>query len=130
MALENLVDKWHTGKPEFVEFQDPTDTRGARVVVDLTVVEGPLKGERARYWGNLKGGARPITEKQLTAMGWTGRSIKTGAGIGRNNVRFLVKNESFNGKVFTKVVAVTAAKKFDDAPAYDNSDAPTPDCPF
>lgn len=129
MALSDLVGKWHTGSGEFVEFQDPTDTKGAQVVVDITVAEGPLKGERIRWWGSLKGGARAITEKQLTALGWTGRSIKTGAGIGKTKVRFLVEDSTWNGKTRTKVAAIVAAKKFDDAPANDNSQ-PDADLPF
>lgn len=122
-----LVGKWSTGKPEFVEYVEPTDTRGAQVVIDLTVCEGPNAGLRARWWGALRGGARPITEKQLTAMGWTGSNIKRAAGVGSKNVRFLVENQTWNGVTRAKVVAITAAKNFDNT---DGDQAPPEDLPF
>ena len=135
--IRALIGGWHTGVAEFLEFvepQDPTPDRpkgkAASVKCRISVVEGPYKSTSLLWWGNLGGGARPITEKQLETMGWTGRAIKQGRGIGSTEFRFLVVEEEWNGKKSVKVKVVVPKKERADDPFADDREPPADDMPF
>lgn len=120
-AREKLVDKFHTCSCEFVEFKEPTESKGASIVIDFTVADGPNTGTSIRGYFSLKGGAKQYTERDLMTMGWTGKRIKECPGVGRNKVRILVKREVWQGKESIKVKGVWPVKTKEE-PANDASD--------
>lgn len=136
--MNDLIDEWHTGKAEFLEFIDPIDGTperpdgvGAKIKCRITVTKGPFANATIMYWGAFRGRAKEITEKQLTAMGWVGRGIKQGRGIGTKEFRFKVENNTYLGKTSPKVVAVVAPKNTSPDPfASEGGNADEPGLPF
>ena len=74
--------------------------------VELQVVEENCRGERITWYGYFSDKAKEFTFRTLRTLGWEGDDLSNLAGIEKNEVRVLVADEEYEGKVSLKVKGV------------------------
>jgi len=74
--------------------------------VELQVVEENCRGERITWYGYFSDKAKEFAFRTLRTLGWEGDDLSNLTGIEKNEVRVLVAEEEYEGKLSLKVKGV------------------------
>jgi hypothetical protein len=76
------------------------------ISVMFEITEGPERGKHAYWDGYMSDKAYLRTVQTLRSCGWDGEDIVALEGLGAREVEIDVRDEEYNGKVYTKVAFV------------------------
>jgi len=79
-----------------------------QVTVQFEILEGPDSGKSITWWGYFSEKSADRTLKALLDAGWDGKDVSVLGGLGGNDVRLTIDNDTYNGEVRQRVRWVNA----------------------